>query len=220
MNRHHPKDTTLAEFAAGTLDEGRSLVVATHLAMCAHCRGFVSALDHMGGEMLAQIEPVAMEASAAQVLAQLDRQEDLNASGPADFRRGPAPNRRAVWQPEQKTLLGYDLGPWRWVSPGLHYRAVNMPHEYDTRIFMLKAKPGLKIPQHKHTGTELTCVLAGAFIHEGGRYGPGDCDDADQDDGHTPVIDEGDECVCLVAMQGQIQLTGFFGRMIQPLLRI
>ena len=53
MSRHHPKNTTLADFAAGTLDEGRSLVVASHLAMCGECREFVSSLEEAGGQMLA-----------------------------------------------------------------------------------------------------------------------------------------------------------------------
>lgn len=222
MNRHHPKDETLAEFAAGTLDEGRSLVVAAHLSMCAECRGAVAAFEAVGGEMLNAIEPVAMSDGARdRALALLDRE------APRASQAKAAP--RPVWQEEQQTLLGYDLGPWRWVSPGLHYRAVKTPKSSnsksssssgDTRVFMLKAVPGLKIPQHNHTGTELTCVLKGAFIHEGGRYAPGDCDDADQDDAHNPVIDDGEVCICLVAMQGQIELTGFFGRMIQPFIRI
>ena len=65
MSRHHPKNTTLAEFAAGTLDEGRSLVVASHLAMCGECRDYVSALEEVGGQMLAETEPVAMASGAA-----------------------------------------------------------------------------------------------------------------------------------------------------------
>jgi putative transcriptional regulator len=65
MSRHHPKNTTLAEFAAGTLDEGRSLVIASHLAMCGLCREYVSALEVVGGRMLAEIEPVAMTPGAA-----------------------------------------------------------------------------------------------------------------------------------------------------------
>ena len=213
MNRHHPKDETLAEFAAGTLDEGRSLVVAAHLSMCAECRGVVAAFEAVGGEMLNAIEPVAMSDGARdRALALLERE------APRASQANATP--RPVWQAEQETLLGYDLGPWRWVSPGLHYRAVMTPDAGDTRVFMLKAVPGLKIPQHNHTGTELTCVLKGAFIHEGGRYAAGDCDDADQDDAHNPVIDDGEICICLVAMQGNIQLTGFIGRMIQPFVRI
>ncbi len=215
MSRHHPKNTTLAEFAAGTLDEGRSLVIAAHLTMCGECREFVAAMEEAGGQMLDATEPAAMpEGALALAMTRLGleqpRQRLLRKGSPL----------AAVWQPEKNELLGYGLGPWRWVSPGLHYRSVKVPAKSDTRVFMLKAVPGLKIPQHKHTGTELTCVLSGAFIHEGGRYGAGDCDDADQDVDHSPVIDEGEACICLVAMQGDIKMTGFFGRMIQPLIRI
>lgn len=213
MSRHHPKDVTLSEFAAGTLDEGRSLVIATHLAMCGHCREFVSALEEAGGQLLDRIEPVAMsEGATSRVL-------DLLGQEPREPQRKPTAG-PIIWKPGQDSLLGYDLSPWRWVSPGLHYRAVNLPAGNETRVFMLKAVPGLKLPSHNHTGTELTCVLTGAFIHEGGRYAVGDCDDADQDVGHSPVIDDGEECICLVAMQGQIQLTGMLGRLIQPFIRI
>lgn len=214
MSRHHPKDTTLAEFVAGTLDEGRSLVVASHLAACAECRDFVSSLEEAGGQMLASIQPVAMaEGAAARALSLLA--DEPAVTQPALRQPAALP----VWQPEQKTLLGYELGPWRWIAPGLHHRVVKVP-DGRTRVFMLKAAPGMKIPDHRHTGTELTCVLAGAFIHEGGRFAAGDCDDADQDDGHRPVIDGDEECICLVAMEGQLRLTGVLGRLIQPFVRI
>ncbi|MEP7029977.1 MAG: ChrR family anti-sigma-E factor [Pseudolabrys sp.] len=214
MSRYHPKNTTLADFAAGMLDEGRSLVVASHLSMCGECREFVAMLEEAGGQMLAEIEPVAMADGAAA------RAVGLLTDEVAERRMGQRhPAAMPVWQPEQNTLLGYELGPWRWIAPGLHHRVVKVPAG-DTRVFMLKAAPGLKIPNHSHTGTELTCVLSGAFIHEGGRYAAGDIDDADQDDGHRPVIDDGEECVCLVAMQGQLQLTGMLGRLMQPFIRI
>ena len=140
MSRHHPKNTTLADFAAGTLDEGRSLVVASHLAMCDECREFVSSLEAAGGLMLETIEPVAMAAGAsARALGLLAAEPAM----PQSAARKPAA--MPVWQPEQKTLLGYELGPWRWVAPGLHHRVVKVPAG-NTRVFMLKAAPGLKIP--------------------------------------------------------------------------
>jgi putative transcriptional regulator len=208
MSRHHPKNTTLAEFAAGTLDEGRSLVIASHLAMCGLCREYVSALEVVGGRMLAEIEPVAMTpGAAARALSLLDR--EAQAPRAMIRKQGVVP----VWQPEQKTLLGYELGPWRWIAPGLHHRVVKVPSDSGTRVFMLKAAPDMKIPEHSHTGTELTCVLSGAFIHEGGRY-------ADHDDGHSPVIDSDEDCISLVAMQGELKLSGLLGRLIQPFVRI
>ena len=127
--RHHPKNETLAAFAAGTLDEGRGLVVAAHLSMCAECRGAVAAFEAVGGEMINSIEPIAIsDAARDRALALLDREPSPVA--PAK----PAP--RPVWQAEQESLLGYDLGPWRWVAPGLHYRAVKTPEAGGTRVFM------------------------------------------------------------------------------------
>jgi putative transcriptional regulator len=85
---------------------------------------------------------------------------------------------------------------------------------------MLKAAPGTTLPHHKHTGTEWTCIIQGAFRHEGGRYAEGDFDEADEDIEHTPVIEDGAECICLVALQGELRFQGWIGRMLQPFVRI
>ena len=76
------------------------------------------------------------------------------------------------------------------------------------RVFMLKAAPGTRIPRHKHTGTEWTCVFEGAFRHDLGRYGPGDFDEADETVEHNPVVEDDEPCVCLVALQGSIDFRG------------
>ena len=203
MTKHHPKETTLAEYAAGTLDEGRSLVVTEHLSRCAHCREFIASFENIGGVMMEAVEPVDMSPGARDaVLRQLGTIE------------------ASTTKTARKSVKDYSLGPWRWIGPGLHARSVGVPSQGGSRVFMLKAAPGIELPKHEHRGTELTCILSGAFTHEGGRYGPGDCDDADEDDFHSPVIDNGEECVCLVAMQGNIVFQSLLGRMIQPFIRL
>jgi len=112
------------------------------------------------------------------------------------------------------------MGPWRWLGRGVEWRAVDVPSDDAVRVFMLKAKPGTKLPKHRHTGTEWTCVFQGAFRHQLGRYGAGDFDEADESVEHDPVVEEGETCICLVALQGSIELQGFFGRLLQPLVRI
>ena len=201
MTKHHPKDITLAEYAAGTLDEGRSLVVTEHLHRCMHCRRAVAGFEQVGGVMLEAIKPVEMSAGARDAV--LGRLSDAQ---PIALRR--------------KTLKDYSLGPWRWIGPGLRARAVGLPEDNGARVFMLKAMPGTELPKHNHNGTELTCVLSGAFLHEGGRYDLGDCDDADEDDVHSPVINGDEECVCLVAIQGNIVFQSLLGRIIQPFVRL
>ncbi|RAI41043.1 ChrR family anti-sigma-E factor [Rhodoplanes roseus] len=212
---HHPTEATLAAFAAGTLDEGRMLVVAAHLAACPDCRKTVRLLEATGGVMLDDLSPADLAADGlARAMAQIDRSD-----------AAPVAPRRAEVIPgllpaHQALLAPYDMGPWRWVGPGVSWRQVDAPTLPGGRVFLLKAAAGTALPDHTHTGTELTCVLTGAFRHEHGRYGPGDVDEADDDVDHTPVVEAGSECICLVAMQGRLKLNGLLGKVLQPFVRL
>jgi putative transcriptional regulator len=202
---HHPSDLTLADFAAGTLDEARALVVSAHVARCPQCRKAVRVFEDVGGALLDAVEPGELTAGALQrTLAKLD----LPQTAPA----------KAAGSDDR--LSGYALGPWRWLGRGIQWRTVDVPSGDAVRVFMLKAAPGTKLPRHRHTGTEWTCVFQGAFRHQLGRYGAGDFDEADDTVEHDPFVEEGEVCICLVALQGNIRLQGFLGRLLQPLVRM
>ena len=200
---HHPTDETLAAFASGTLDEARSVVVSMHMSLCATCKSKARKYEAIGGALLDQASPAAMKPDALQkVLGMIDT------NLPASAVRAEEP------------LDRYQLGKWRWVWPGVRQRSVSVPVDSNIKVFMLKAEPGIQLPHHKHTGYEWTCVLEGAFEHQFGRYGPGDFDEADETLEHKPTICEGAACVCLVALQGNIEFQSGWGRLIQPLLRL
>jgi putative transcriptional regulator len=114
----------------------------------------------------------------------------------------------------------YRFGAWKWIAPSVHVRRVELPYRSDTRVFLLKSGPGTKMLQHTHTGIEMTCVLSGAFRQEGGHYGPGDFDLGDETIDHQPVVEPGQDCICLVAMLGDLQLKGLIGRVVQPFIRL
>lgn len=205
---HHPSDLVLASYSAGTLDEPRRLVVATHISQCKRCQAAVRGFVQIGGLMLDTVAPVKMRETALDnALRQLDQAQ---AADP------PGTNGEGVPKP----LAGYALGQWRWIGGGVHWRPVAVPVVDDIRVFMLRAKGGTKLPRHRHEGIEWTCVLEGAFKHDLGRFGPGDFDEADETMEHNPVIEEGADCVCLVALKGNIQLQSWLGRLLQPLIRL
>jgi len=210
---HHPSDATLAAFASGTLDEARGVVVDAHLSLCAQCRNAVHAFEQAGGALLDDVEPAALSASALQramaALGPLDIiAPAIRGAGAAAAGDLPAP------------LSHYAVGPWRWIGRGVQWRPVDVASGEGVRVFMLKAAPGTKLPRHRHTGTEWTCVFEGAFTHDLGRYGSGDFDEADESVEHNPVVDAEHGCVCLVALQGHIELQSWLGRLIQPFVRL
>jgi len=215
---HHPPDELLTAFAAGTLDLGQHVALATHLACCSHCRTMVRAMEQVGGAVLGRLPPAEMSASAfAAVQARLGERaaavpapavQDLSEQGFRDIAGLPPFVRQ------------YGDSSWKWIAPKVHFRPIELPRPSETRVFLLRSKPGTKMIEHTHTGFEMTCVLSGSFAHDGGHFGPGDFDFGDGSDDHEVVIDSADDCICLVAMQGDLKLQGMIGRLLQPLIRM
>jgi putative transcriptional regulator len=212
---HHPPDATLAAFAAGTLDHGQHVAIATHLVSCQHCRAFVRTLEAVGGAVIDGLPPSPVADGA---LAAVEAR--LQALMPPLV----APAAPAVPANEIPRLPGflrrYRFGGWKWVAPAVHVRPIILPHESDSRVFLLRSGPGTKMLQHTHTGVEMTCVLSGAFRQGGDRFGPGDFDLGDDEIHHQPLVEQGEDCLCLVAMNGKLQLEGLLGRMMQPFIRL
>ena len=212
---HHPTDSMLAAFTAGTLDHGQHVVIATHLLSCSQCRTFMRSIEKVGGEVLTGLSPASMSNDAlAKVEARLN---EPVLPAVADT----APTVLETEVPGlPKFLRRYRFGNWKWIAPSVHLRPIILPYASETRVFLLKSGPGTKMLEHTHTGIEMTCVLSGAFSQDGGHYGPGDFDLGDETIDHLPVVEPGQDCVCLVAMQGELRLNGLIGRIIQPFVRL
>lgn len=202
---HRPSDETLAAFAAGQLDEGLAVVVACHIEADQESRRRVRELEAVQGALLDAVEPVAM-ASGSSPAATAAPAEPVSAA--AEMSEAGMP----------KVLRPYEIGPWRPIGIRIAMRRVAVPGA-DARVFMLRAGPGIALPHHKHTGFEWTTILAGAYEHEYGRYAAGDFDEADAEHDHTPRVDPVQGCTCIVAMTGSVQLQGWLGRLLQPLVR-
>ncbi len=211
---HHPDEATLAAYAAGTLDLGQHVAISTHLSACPRCRRFARACERVGGAVLDEEAPAALAPGA------LDRALALLDAPPPARARPRVPRAPELPPGLPQFVETYSFGPWRWVAPRIHMRAIELPDASPTRVFLLRSAPGTKMLQHEHTGVEMTCVLSGAFVHEGGRYGPGDFDLGDPTIEHEPHVEAGQDCVCLVAMQGDLKLGGVLGRLMQPFLRL
>ncbi|GAA0584474.1 ChrR family anti-sigma-E factor [Rhizomicrobium electricum] len=210
---HHPSEALLAAYGAGRLDAGEHIAIATHLLACAQCRAFVRAVEQAGGSVLAELTPVPLSADAlASVEARLQQ-------APERFSPAKAP-------PHQKMaglprfVQTYPFDEWRSVAPALQARTIRLPHASLARVFLLKAGPGTRLLEHTHSGVEMTCVLEGGFSHKDGHFGPGDFDFGDSSVDHRPLIDDGVDCVCLVAMRGRLDINGILGRLIQPFVRL
>ena len=210
--RHHPSDEMLAAFVGGTLNAGRQVVIASHVEQCSDCRRFVRAIEQVAGNMLEDIDPTSLVSDAlSRTLQRLGEPGQVASQArmiSEDGRSLPA------------SLRGHRRGAWRWVGFGVRMQSVDVPNSGNVRVFLLKGAPGIKLPQHTHTGNELTSILAGSFSHEGGCFAAGDFEDADDRVEHRPVVGSNEECLCLVALEGRLRLTGFLGVLLNPFVRL
>lgn len=208
--RRQPSEERLLAFAAGTLSAPEAVVVATHLALRPQTRPWADLGHAVGGAILDDLEPSALDANALDAV--LDRLDTPVAE--------PAPRPRGVDLELPAPLRGFDLGPWRWLGPGVHVRDVLGPRDGDCRVILLRIAPGQSTPRHTHGGVELTCVISGAYATEDGVFSPGDFEEADPDVTHQPRVVSAEPCLCVAALDGQIVLPGRLGRLLAPFVRL
>lgn len=208
--KHHPRPETLASYAAGALDEARSVVVATHLAICPDCRLTVRDFECVGAACLEEIAASPMGEGA------LDRFWSI-----AGAQEGPTAGRREVAPDMMRTLdryleNGVDGAKWRRIVPGVS-DCVLAAHGYRPGVLrLLKIEPGTRIPKHSHGGEEFTLILRGAYDDELGTFARGDFADLDDEDAHSPLAVGDEPCICLIATNAPLAFKDLAGRIVQP----
>lgn len=204
----------LLRYAAGQLRPAPALVVASHLAMSSSSRRIVAGFEAVGGAIVDQ-EPMA-ELSAGlfeRTLAELDKPVRPESLAPV---RGHEALDMGIAIPEP--LARRAIGPWKWLGPGMRYARIDMPEDPDHNLVLLRVPAGRALPEHSHSGEEVTLVLKGSFHDESGRYAAGDPIEEDEETDHTPVVDMDGECICLAAIEGPMKIKSWLGRMVQPFL--
>ena len=209
---HMIQDEWLLSYAAGSLTPGRSLMIASHMSYHDQVRARVADAEAIGGALLESATPASLDdALLENLLSRLDE-----ASPPAPLPDVPVKN-GTIFPSALTEHIGTDERAlkWRWMGPGMHYvRLWDGPD--DERVWLLRAKGGVTVPDHGHSGDEWTLVLKGSYRTELGHFRVGDIDAAGEETEHQPVIDDGEECICLVMTKGPLRMKGLFARMAQP----
>lgn len=206
---HHIPDAMLAAYAAGTLCEAFSLVVAAHVSLCDECRVALSAHEAVGGVVLDNLaqEPVSSDMKAS-VLAALD------APAPIEV----ATERQGIYPSPIVERLKNAAPTWKNLGMGVKQDILFRNAAGSARLLYIP--PGVAVPDHSHQGLELTLVLQGSFSDETGHFGVGDVEVADDDIEHTPTADAGAPCICLAATEAPLQFNGFWPKLLQPIFKI
>ena len=206
---HHIPDSIIASYAAGNLAQPFALVAAAHISLCLECRATYEAHQTVGGTFL---ETSATErVSDGLKSSVLDLLDDPVEPEVTYQRSGVYPG------PVMEALKGK---PPRWKRVAMGTRQSILSSDSSGTARLLYIPPGQTIPDHSHSGLELTLVLQGSFHDEIGKFGVGDIEVADQTLEHTPIAGMGAPCICLAATDSPLRFRSFIPRLLQPIIRI
>lgn len=215
---HHPSDELLLDYSSGALEEGWSLAVATHLALCPVCRRSVREMETIGAALLEGLSPTPMSDAGAQaVFSELSAEMTVPDTASLSSFDGPAP----VLPEPLRHYAGGDLDrvPWQRLGLGA-YQYIMPTGDDETIVRLLRIPAGKPVPTHSHGGLELTLVVCGAFSDATGHYGRGDFQEADETLEHQPHAAAGEDCICLAVTDAPLRFSSFAARLVQPFIGI
>lgn len=216
--KHHLSDALLMAYSAGALPEAFDLVIATHVSMCDECRARLASFDTLGGSVLEHCAEVAMSDTSLDATLALIAAQDADAvDAEKVVRNTMVPG---VFPQPLQDYVGGDLDAVTWKPIAGGVRQAVLPTTKDASVRLLHIPAGKKLPDHGHHGTELTLVLKGAFHDDDEFFARGDVEIADEDMNHTPVAADGEDCICLAAMDARLRFNKLLPRMAQPFIGI
>lgn len=218
MITHHVSDEMLMGYASGGLSEALDLVLACHVSLNDDARARLASFEAVGGAVMDAETPAEIAPdSLAQTMARIKGNPLSETVTPHQ----KAPVRDTSFPKPLRDYVGGDLEDVRWSSIGLGVKqSVLNTRSKGPTARLLHIPAGQAMPDHGHNGLEVTLVLQGAFIDEGGRFARGDIEVATEEDEHTPVADIGEDCICLVVTDAPLRFNSKLAQLAQKVLRI
>ncbi len=215
--KHHLSNELLLSYSAGTLDEAAGLLVATHLALCPHCRSRNNSIDSLGGYMLDSLEET--EISPTMMFSVLDRIK--NDPSPAEYPTRPRLFTNATIPDPLRNYVGGDLDTLRWrrLAPRVQQISIETA-DSRSRARLLRFQSGLTVPSHGHGGRELTLILTGTLCDRDTVLHRGDIAETDERTEHQPFAGPGEDCICLAVTDAPLRFKSMLARLLQPLFGI
>lgn len=214
---HHLSDELLLDYAAGSLDEATSVLVAAHLTYCPECRARAAELEALGGSMLEDLPAAEMSADAlSDIMAALG-----GATIEPAVAKSAAANDNPVLPRVVQRYVGGDAEAvaWKRLGMGIETARIDVPGS-DKDMFLLRVPAGRAVPQHTHAGNEYVLILDGAYNDESGRFAKGDVAISDGDVDHRPMAETDRDCICLVVMDAPIRLSGPMGPLLNLFVKV
>lgn len=228
MSTAHPLPTTvdddwLAMQAAGSLSPFKQLLLTCQADINPLLQEVFASHDHVAGVMLESAKPATLSDDfLTRLTTRLDAVEPAQVSQDEPTTGTSQTSHTPEWMPaplaDYMRRTGRSL---RWRNAGLGVQQARLGrNKQGERLYLLRAKPGLPVPRHSHSGQEWTLVLAGGYKSGPQQFVAGDLHQEDESCTHDLRIDDDGPCISLIVDEGKLRFANPLLRLFQPVVGI
>ncbi len=210
----------LGAYSSGSMTDAKRLVLECQMAMQKDLAKRVERIDEIGGAFIETAKGESLSSGFSSALSNAIADVEMALTSKPKAAGSSKPIESWVPAPLKEYLEESEIElVWRRSGPGVERAA--LLDDGQERLYLLKARPGLKLPSHSHFGQEWTLILQGGY-HVGEKsFIRGDLHSEDETCTHQPVIDDdGEACISLVVDEGRLVFSNPILKLLQPLIRI
>ena len=213
-------ETAIINYAAGKLTPARHALIACAIELNPDVAEFAALNTSVAASLLDEVKPVSLSPLfIGKVL------EALSFGHPYDVANDHNPKRIMNAPPVSKGLVNRDViknMSWKSLIPGVAVRDVlgNRKTKNGERLYLLKVKGGMRMPEHTHQGEEWALILSGGYRVDGKIYKRGDLHFENETNSHSPIICEGEDCICLAMTEAPLVMKNWLPKLVQRVVGI
>lgn len=215
MIKHHPSETLLTQFCSASLTASLSLAVSIHVDMCPLCQAKVAKLEAENADSLfaedsfsdGQLFDDTFDSTMLALITADDSSDEAYHIEPVAVNV----NENNYQLPRALSRISHG----KFIQVGKLARSRINLDDGALRSSLLHIDAGGQIPEHTHTGFEVTLLLEGEFSDEDGHYVPGDFIWQDGRHQHTPLTKNG--CLCFTVVSSALHFNKGFSKLLNPI---
>lgn len=217
MIKHHPSESILKQYCSASLQASLSLAVSIHADMCPICQAKVAKIEAANASNVftesgksddfGSFSLIDSGFDMINAITQDDSIDDVYEVKPVTIKV----NEYSYTLPRALTRISHG----KFTQIGKLARSRVALDDAQLRSSLLHIDAGGEIPEHTHTGFEVTLLLDGEFTDEKGTYVPGDFIWQDGRHQHSPLTKNG--CLCFTVVSNALHFNKGLSKLLNPI---